>query len=91
MIAACDIYDTLHNMLGGKYPHKQLDSMLQSAKLFEPILMVSFGLDRRFGFPFSRSYEFPKASRQPLARSRTLSAFIHLTSIHQLHLKMAVP
>lgn len=55
VIAACDMYDTLKNMLGGKYTHPQLDNMLESAELFDPIIMVSFGLNRRFNLPYSQN------------------------------------
>ncbi len=57
VVAACDAYDTLKNMLGGKYPHPQLDTMLKDAPLFEPLALVCFGLDKRFDIPFSITYE----------------------------------
>jgi phytoene dehydrogenase-like protein len=60
VIAACDMYDTLYNMLGGKYKHEQLNAMLKSAPLFDPIAVVSFGVKRRFGLPFSVTYECPE-------------------------------
>ncbi len=63
VIAACDMYDTLYRMLGGKYAHGQLDAMLRSSELFEPICAVSFGLKRRFGIPFSQTFECPEGVR----------------------------
>lgn len=51
VIAACDMYDTLNKMLGSKYPHSQLNKMLESSELFTPICYVSYGLDRRLGIP----------------------------------------
>ena len=60
VVAACDAYDTLNNMLGGKYAHPQLDEMLKDAPLFEPLALVSFGLDRRFDIPFAITYEYPE-------------------------------
>ena len=60
VIAACDMYDTLKNMLGGKYKHPQLDTMLESAELFQPIVLVSFGLNRRFNIPYSQTFSCQK-------------------------------
>lgn len=56
IIAACDMYDTLKNMLGGKYNHPQLDRMFESAELFQPIVSISFGLKRRFNLPYSQTF-----------------------------------
>lgn len=60
VIAACDAHDILENMLGGKYKHPQLDSMLESSPLFPPLAIVSFGLSRKFEIPFSVLYECPE-------------------------------
>jgi phytoene desaturase len=60
VIAACDMYDTLRNMLGGKYPHPQLDTMLEAAELFPPLILVSYGLKRRFDIPFAITFECPE-------------------------------
>jgi phytoene dehydrogenase-like protein len=60
VIAACDAYDALKKMLGGRYAHPQLDSLLTDGKLFDPLALVSFGLDRRFDIPFSVSCESPE-------------------------------
>ncbi len=60
VIAACDARYTLKKMLRGQYKHPQLDSMLVNARLFEPIAIVSFGLDRKFGIPFSAACETDK-------------------------------
>lgn len=57
VVAACDAYDTLEKMLGGKYNHPQLEEMLKSAPLFEPLAIVSFGLNKKLGIPFSVTYE----------------------------------
>lgn len=59
VIAACDAYDTLKRMLGGKYSHPQLDGMLESSPLFEPMAIVSFGLKKRFDIPYSQVFECP--------------------------------
>jgi phytoene dehydrogenase-like protein len=59
VIAACDAYNTIKNMLGGKYQHPQLETMLESSALFPALALVSFGLNRRFDIPFSISYECP--------------------------------
>jgi phytoene desaturase len=60
VIAACDMYDTLKNMLGGKYKHPQLDTMLETAELFEPLVLVSFGLNRRLNLPYSQTLDCPE-------------------------------
>jgi phytoene desaturase len=52
VIAACDMHDTLYGMLKGKYPHETLDRMLEEAPLFDPIMLVSLGLNKRFDMPF---------------------------------------
>lgn len=57
VIAACDMYDTLHNMLGGQHPHPQLELLLREAPLFAPLCIASFGLSRRFDIPYSVDYE----------------------------------
>lgn len=60
VVAACDAYDTLKNMLHGKYEHPQLDKMLKSSPLFPPLAIVSFGLNKKFDIPFSVQYECPE-------------------------------
>ncbi len=60
VIAACDAYDTLKNMLGGKYAHLQIDALLSSSPLFPPLALVSFGLKRKLDIPFSIIYECPE-------------------------------
>ena len=57
VIAACDAHDALQKMLGGRYTHPQLDGLLRDGKLFDPLALVSFGLDGRFDIPFSLSCE----------------------------------
>ena len=60
VVAACDAYDALHKMLGGRYAHPQLDELLANGRLFDPLILVSFGLGRRFDIPYSVSYECPE-------------------------------
>lgn len=60
VVAACDAYDTFIKMLNGRYTHPQLDTMLKSGSLFEPLAIVSYGLDRKFDIPFSVTYECPE-------------------------------
>ena len=60
VVAACDAHDALKKMLGGRYAHPQLDGLLKDGKLFDPLAIVSFGLDRRFDIPFSVSCECPE-------------------------------
>jgi len=57
VIMASDAHDLLHNLLEGKYKHPQLDSMLNSSPLFDPIALVSFGVDKKYGIPFSHNFE----------------------------------
>lgn len=77
VIAACDAYDTLQKMLGGKYPHPQLDGMLENAPLFAPLALVSFGLNKKFDIPYSVQYECPEGI--PVAPGE-LSHGLHLRS-----------
>ena len=65
VIAACDAYDTLQNMLGGKHAHPQLDNMLKTAPLFPPLALVSFGLNKQLNIPFSVQYECPEGIKTP--------------------------
>jgi phytoene desaturase len=60
VIAACDAFDTLERLLGGRYRHPQLGSLLKSAPLYEPLAIVSFGLDRTLGIPYSLTCECPE-------------------------------
>jgi phytoene dehydrogenase-like protein len=60
VIAAGDAHDTLVHLLGKQYPHPQLDQMLSSAPLFQPLGVISFGLKRRFDIPYARTYEVPE-------------------------------
>lgn len=53
VVAACDANDTLVRLLGGKYKQPHLIELLKNAALFEPLAIVSFGLDKRFDIPFS--------------------------------------
>lgn len=58
VIAACDMYDTLHHMLGGNYPHPVLNRMLVETPLFDTIMLISLGLNQSFNIPHSATYEF---------------------------------
>jgi phytoene dehydrogenase-like protein len=60
VVAACDMYDTLKNMLGGRYKHPQLDKMLESAELFDPVTVVSFGMKKRLNLPYSQTFICPE-------------------------------
>jgi phytoene dehydrogenase-like protein len=59
VVAACDAYGTLKKMLRGRYRHPELDEMLVTAQLFNPLAMISFGLDKKFDIPFSAAFEVP--------------------------------
>jgi len=74
VVAACDAWDTLKNMLGGKYAHPQLDTLLKDAPLFDPLAIISFGLDKRFDIPFAVNYECPEGIEvAPGVKGRSLS------------------
>ena len=60
IIAACDAYDTLKNMLRGKFKHPHLDPLLQDAPLFFSLALVSFGLDKKFEIPYAIDYQCPE-------------------------------
>jgi len=60
VIAACDAHDTLKNMLGEKFRHPQLDALLENAPLFDSLIVVAYGLKKKFGIPYSVDYECPK-------------------------------
>ena len=65
VVAACDAYDTLKRMLKGAYAHPQLDEMLDSTPLFQPLALVCFGLTRRFDIPYEIQYELPGGLEVP--------------------------
>ncbi len=75
IVAACDMYDVLKNMLGGKYSHRQLDILLESAELFPPLLVISFGLNKKFNLPFSQDFECPEGVK---VDSEEISHFLNL-------------
>ncbi len=78
VVAACDAYDTLANMLEGKYPHPQIDGLLKNAPLFHPLALVSFGLDKHFDIPFAVTYECRegiKTSPDTVGHSFSLRSF----------------
>jgi phytoene dehydrogenase-like protein len=60
IIAACDAYDALINLLGRRYQHQQLRRLLQSGPLFEPLTTVSFGVCKRLDIPYSLTCECPE-------------------------------
>jgi phytoene dehydrogenase-like protein len=71
VVAACDAYDALKKMLGGRYAHPQLDGLLKDKNLFDPLALVSFGLDKRFDIPFSVSCECPEGiETSPATKAR---------------------
>ncbi len=57
VIAACDMHTVLNKLLGGKYPHPQLDQMLREARLFDPLAVVSFGVKKQFGISYEEIWE----------------------------------
>jgi phytoene dehydrogenase-like protein len=74
VVAACDAYDTLKNMLSGKYEHPQLDTLLREAPLFDPLAIVSFGLNKRLDIPFAVTFECPEGiEAAPGVRTYSLS------------------
>lgn len=60
VVAACDAFNTLKKMLRNRYIHPQLDAMLDGAPLFDPLAIVSFGLDRKLDIPFSTDCQYPE-------------------------------
>jgi phytoene dehydrogenase-like protein len=77
VIAACDAWYTLKKMLRSQYSHPQLDSLLSSGPLFDPAAIISFGLDRKLGIPFSAVCECPEGVA---TAPDTLSHSFHLRS-----------
>lgn len=76
VIAACDMHTVLNKLLGGKYPHPQLDKMLREARLFEPLALVSFGVKKKFGISYEEIWECEIAtSPDTAARSFMLRSF----------------
>ena len=59
VVAACDANYTLKKILRGRYRHPQLDTLLAEAPLFDPLAIVSFGLDHKLGIPFAAVCEAP--------------------------------
>lgn len=47
VISACDLHSTLNRMLGGKYTSPRMRAMFEGWKMFNPILIASFGLKGR--------------------------------------------
>lgn len=76
VIAACDMHTVLHKLLGGKYPHPQLDEMLREARLFDPLALVSFGVKKKFGISYEEHWECEIAtSPDTTAKSFLLRSF----------------
>ncbi|HWR23600.1 MAG TPA: NAD(P)/FAD-dependent oxidoreductase [Feifaniaceae bacterium] len=76
VIAACDMHTVLTKLLGGRYPHPQLDEMLREAKLFDPLALVSFGVKKRFGISYEEHWECEiKTSPDTAANSFLLRSF----------------
>jgi phytoene desaturase len=59
IIAACDMYNTIHHMLKGEYPHPVLNRMLEESLLFDSIMLISIGLSKSFDIPSSATFEIP--------------------------------
>ena len=76
VIAACDMHTVLQKLLGGKYPHPQLDEMLREGKLFAPLALVSFGVKKQFGISYEEHWECEiKTSPDTTAHSFLLRSF----------------
>ncbi len=89
VIAACDAYDTLKHVLGGKYSHPQLDQMLESSLTFQPMAIVSFGLKKRFDIPYSQVFECPEGFIRHPTQCSTCSACALLILTPPPHRKAA--
>jgi phytoene desaturase len=57
VIAAGDVHHTLKTMLKDQYPHPVLNRMLDKTPLFQPLILVSLGLNRVFDIPYSATYD----------------------------------
>ena len=76
VIAACDMHTVLNKLLGGKYPHPQLDEMLREGKLFEPLALVSFGVKKKVGISYEEHWECEiQTSPNTTAKSFLLRSF----------------
>ena len=60
VIAACDAYNALVTLLGGRYRHRELALLLRNGPMYEPMAAVSFGLCRRFDIPYALTCECPE-------------------------------
>jgi phytoene dehydrogenase-like protein len=60
VVAACDTHETMTDLLGNRYGHPPAEAQLKKIPLFEPLIVISFGLDRKFGIPFSLTCECPE-------------------------------
>ncbi len=71
VIAACDMHTVLQKLLGGKYRHPQLSTMLKEATLFDPLAVVSFGVKKKFGISYEETWECDIAT-SPDTREKSL-------------------
>jgi phytoene dehydrogenase-like protein len=46
VVGACDLYTMIHDMLEGRYITPELERAFKEWPLFNPVVMVSFGIDR---------------------------------------------
>lgn len=51
VIAACDAHEILENLLKRRYRHPSLEAQLKNAPIYEPLAVVSFGLEKSSVFP----------------------------------------
>lgn len=61
VISACDLHYTVNHMLKGNYPHPVLNKMLEEMPLFDPIMLISLGLDKKFPIPQTATLNLPKS------------------------------
>jgi phytoene desaturase len=57
VVAASDMHSLLNTLLKGAYPHPVLDRLLKESPLFDPIMLISFGLTHQFDIPLSGTYD----------------------------------
>lgn len=57
IISAGDVHNLIYDLLKDQNKHPQLNSLLKSENLFSSVLLVSFGLKKKLGIPFSIWFE----------------------------------
>jgi phytoene dehydrogenase-like protein len=60
VVAACDAHEIIADLLRHRYGHPALEAQLTKTPLYEPLAVVSFGLDRKFGVPYTLTCECPE-------------------------------